>query len=1020
MNAREQSLKSGTVICVAAILAALAGSTARADDRIWDQPAFGTFNFGTSWLGGVAPTFRDRAVFGHTLTTTFNPITCQFLQSTECASLVVESGSYEFLFANPGVNVQLTGDQTGFGSGDIVVGDRLGSFDPGLSPAALLSMSFNGQLTAHGIAVGWGGSGFGSRSSTLNISGLSTRVTTRVGMVVGGAIPNTGKSASIVNISDGATLRTADAGGGNYVNGTVNVTGAGSRWDNNGQLSMGGTASAPAQLNIAGGGHGRVGYIAIIGGDENGPANVSISDTGSLFDVTAGIWLGNGSGAGTGSMTVSNGGRVQVDTDVSVGRGGSAGFLTVESGGQVQSGFAFIGCFQNAPGLARIAGVGSRWDMTGGPVIGRESNGRIEVLGGGAMNCGGDMNLGDFSGVAGDLLVRGSGSTLTSASGTVVVGNAGNGVLTIENQGHGTVAGLLLAAQHGSSGTVVVRSQGRLDVSGGASIGDGSGGNGDAPALGGLLVEGGSQFTTTGSTFMGRFNNSQGAATVRGGGSRLSVGEQLRLGDSGNSRGSLVVEGGARLDVAQDLQVGWMAAGSVNGSSNVSTVTLSDTGTVATIGGQLCVGHGAESRGLVELNPGASLTVGSVVLGYGAGASGAVVSGLANSNLTTLHAVGDTTVGWDGDGGVIMLGQQKRMVVDGTLYVGRGSGTGLVTLGNSDGTSAPHQIGNAGSDSVVLDRGNVNIFGHATSVDVRGHMRIASRDNTNATMVVDGAGDYGSAGMTTIGGSLTVGDRGAGSVLVRNGGVLHANSIGSGDVWVGKYPGSSGSITIERGELRVDRLQVGGYPGSNGTVTFTSDTSVLDYQNCTVNDGCTIDLGAGGRMIGNSGFLEILPGGLLCGSGTIDDVVLNYGTISIGHSAGTLNVLGVGTEPGSLLQFEIGGAVPGTEYDVLNITTPDEGFSVNTFGGTLELFSLNGFVPMPGQSFDIVRADSRAYLSGSFDSIIDHTGYGFTFAVIDSGHVGRLTATVPTPAGSLVFGVGGLLLVRRRRMSGVI
>lgn len=707
---------SGCVVCIMA-----AATAARANDRVWDQPAFGTFNFGTSWLGGVAPTVQDRAVFGHTLTTTFNPITCQFLQSTQCASVVVESGAYSFVFANPGVSVHLTGDQTGNGSGDIVVGDRLSAFDPGLSTTASLSMAFDGQLTAHGVALGWGGSGFGSRSSTLNISGASTRVTTRVGMVVGGAIPSTGKSASAVNITDGAWLRTADVGGGNYVNGTASIIGAGSRWDNNGQLSMGGTVVAPAQLNIAGGGYGRVGYIAIIGGDENGPANVNISDADSLFDVTAGIWLGNGSGTGTGTMTVSNGGRVQVDTDVSVGRGGSAGFLTVESGGRVQSGFGFIGCFQNAPGVARINGVGSRWNMTGGLVLGRESAGRVEILGGGAMSLGTGISLGYFAGVPGELLVHGIDSSLTSGSDTIVVGNAGIGTLTVEDHAHATVSGVVVAAQAGSSGSVVVRRQGRLDVTGG----------------------------------------------------------------------------------------------------------------------------------------------------------------------------------------------------------------------------------------------------------------------------------------------LVVGDQGQGSVSVTEGGVVSTG----GQLRIGLNQGSNGAVSIASGDLVAPSIVVGG----SGALTLSSAGSRLQTGVCDVENGGTLDLGYGGIVEGlptwDPNEVNLVTGGTLRGSGSMLSVVnVGAATIAPGNSAGSISMYALGLSPESRLLFEIGGPSPGTDFDVVHIT----GDYAN-LNGTLELSSLNGFVPSPGQSFNILHFAEGVGATGGFTQVIDHTGFGFTFAVVPGESVGRLTATVPAPAATTVLGLGGLFAGRRRR-----
>ncbi len=1016
----------------ALLLILVAGSVAQADDRIWDQPAFGTFGFGTSWLGGVPPTVGDRAVFGHTLTTTFNPITCQFLESAECASMFIESGNYSFIFANPGVDVHLSGDVTGFGSGDLVVGDRLSAFDPGLSPSASLTMAFDGQFTAHGISVGWGGSGFGSRASTLNIDGAGTRVVSRVGMVVGGAIPNSGKSASVVNISNGASLRTADVGGGNYVNGTVNVSGAGSRWDNNGQLSMGGTTAAPAQLNISNGGYGRVGYIAIIGGDENGPASVGVSGAGSLFDVTAGIWLGNGNGTGTGTLTVADGGRVQVDSDVSVGRGGSAGFLNIESGGLVQSGFGFVGCFQNAPGLARINGVGSRWDMIGGPIVGRESSGRVEILGGGAMNLGGGMTVGDFADVTGEVLVQGADSTLTSTSGWVVLGNAGNGSLTIENLGRGNVAGLVLAAQRGSTGTLTVRNQGRLDITGDVSIGEGAGSSGGSAAAGNLVVEGNSQVTTEGRMYIGRFNDSQGTATIRGGGSRLTVNEELWLGDSGASRGTLAIESGATLSVAQNMNVAWGAAGVE------SSLTLTGVGTTATIGGQLAVGHSGDSRGLITLNPGTALTAGSLVLGYSSGTTGRVLSVAATPDLTTLHVTGDATIGWDGTGYLAMNGRQKQMTVDGTVYIGRGTGSGDLFLVSSSVSAPTHTFGTSGSDSLVVDRGNLNVVGRVQSLLVRGDTRLATQFDAAGNIRVDGQGDSGTRGTTTFAGNVAIGERGAGTLTVTNraqvevGGIIttgtHSAATGAiivqsnaslaGNVIQIGCGDGAGSLTVASGgRVRAFDVAIGASTSSglnSGTALVSGTGSLLTVDSAlylgTLGHG-TLDVSDGGRVVSNGDF-EVRQGGRLQGhGGIIDGVVVNLsgGVIAPGHSAGELTINGLLITQG-LLQMEIGGGTAGVDFDHLNVL----GGGVS-LGGTLELFGINGFVPFPGQTFDLINAP---HINGAFTSIIDHTSFGFMFETIGSGgSIGRLTATVPAPGSMVALALSGLAAFRRRRQA---
>lgn len=527
------------IICATSALGLVSISALGQSVRTWDQPAFGTYGFGTSWIGGIAPGSQDRAVFGGTLATTFNPITVQFLTAAVAGDHVITSGHYIYTFGNPGVSLNLSGDLTGgpFG-GDLIVGDKVSSFDPGLSPTARLDLEFDGELRSHGLIGGWGSLGFGSRETTVNISGVDTAVVTRVGTLIGGAIAGTGKSHSVLNISDGALLRTADIGGGNYVNGFVNVSGAGSRWDNNGQLSLGGSSSTPAQLNVTNGGYGRVGFIALIGGDENGAARVHVDGTGSLFDVTAGIWLGNGNGTGTGELRVSNGGRVVVDTDISVGRGGSAGTLIVESGGIAESGFGFIGCFPNAPGLARVTGANSRWNMTGGPIVGRESSGRLEVTNGGTVGLGGGMTIGEFANVSGELLVSGVGSRLTSSAETIIVGQRGVGSMVIEDRGLVSARNVRAATEQGSTGSIVVRTGGRLEVADLLGVGSSQS---YFPAVGELSVESGGEVRA----FQLTVGNPGGSGLVRVSGPGSLVDADVISVGSGVGSGTLDVSNGA-------------------------------------------------------------------------------------------------------------------------------------------------------------------------------------------------------------------------------------------------------------------------------------------------------------------------------------------------------------------------------------------------------------------------------------------------------------------------------------------
>ena len=106
-----------------------------------------------------------------------------------------------------------------------------------------------------------------------------------------------------------------------------------------------------------------------------------------------------------------------------------------------------------------------------------------------------------------------------------------------------------------------------------------------------------------------------------------------------------------------------------------------------------------------------------------------------------------------------------------------------------------------------------------------------------------------------------------------------------------------------------------------------------------------------------------IDAGTLTGSGTIQAKVYNGGVTTPGGSPGTLT-LGPGDDyqqgAGATLRIELGGYTPGTEYDQLVVG------GNATLAGTLELRSINGFVPQPGDEFQVLTCGSQ---TGQFSRI---------------------------------------------------
>jgi hypothetical protein len=143
-----------------------------------------------------------------------------------------------------------------------------------------------------------------------------------------------------------------------------------------------------------------------------------------------------------------------------------------------------------------------------------------------------------------------------------------------------------------------------------------------------------------------------------------------------------------------------------------------------------------------------------------------------------------------------------------------------------------------------------------------------------------------------------------------------------------------------------------------GTIEVKAGT--LQFQGpCDQYGGSTtVD---GGTVLG--GTLLTIVGGTLAGSGTIQAAVVNRWITSPGGSPGALS-LGPGEDYqqgiGGTLVIELGGYNPGTEYDQLVVG------GNASLAGTLELHLINGFVPQPGDEFQILTCGSQ---TGQFSQI---------------------------------------------------
>jgi T5SS/PEP-CTERM-associated repeat protein len=190
-------------------------------------------------------------------------------------------------------------------------------------------------------------------NGTVTVDGTGSTWTQFEAITVGG------NGAGTLNIANGGVVLTVDSTFGGGVigrnpgsNGTVNVSGAGSAWMNNGPI------------NVADGFEGTTGSLHVMNG-----AGVS-----SSYSVVGGSG-GTGTAAVEGQTSIwTNGAQLYV------GASGGNGVLTIAQGGRVTDSTGYIG-FTGASsiGTVEVDGIGSTWANSGNLYVGGSESGAAGI-----------------------------------------------------------------------------------------------------------------------------------------------------------------------------------------------------------------------------------------------------------------------------------------------------------------------------------------------------------------------------------------------------------------------------------------------------------------------------------------------------------------------------------------------------------------------------------------------------------------------------------------------------------------
>ncbi|MCL2713605.1 MAG: autotransporter outer membrane beta-barrel domain-containing protein [Alphaproteobacteria bacterium] len=469
------------------------------------------------------------------------------------------------------------------------------------STSLTIGRSGTGWLTITGGRVsnssGTIGQNRGS-SGTVTISGAGATWTNSDILMVGR------EGTGTLVIRDGAVVTSAggraDIGYDVGSNGSVDISGAGSKWSVSGYLTIGllGTGS----LNITDGAAVSNG-AAYIGNKTGASGEVTVDGAGSTWKNSMGLYIGIENGA-YGSLRVTGGGVVVSDFGGMVANNiGSAADITVD-------------------------GAGSKWIMTYGDFeLGRGGTGTLAITNGGLVSDG-DGNIANNPRGVASVTVDGAGSTWT---------NSGNLYIA---------AGAIVTTPGGGTGTLVISNGGSVsakkvqlgsDTSGAGIINIGAAQGSAARAPGSLLA------STLEMKNFGQlvFNHSDQS------GGYVFAPDVTGTGDVEQISGITVVTGANLYSGATNISGGSWRAGVVNTFSPNSSVAVAGAGTLDLAGFSQTVA-GLTNAGIVNMGtrtpPGTVLTTTNYV-GQGGSIGMNTFFGPDNSPSDKLVIDGGTATG---------------------------------------------------------------------------------------------------------------------------------------------------------------------------------------------------------------------------------------------------------------------------------------------------------------------------------------------------------------------------------------
>jgi fibronectin-binding autotransporter adhesin len=744
-----------------------------------------------------------------------------------------------------------------------------------------------------------------SQNADLTVSGAGSVLTVdRFDM------SDTNNSTASVRIENGGVLHSTYTGGTSNALGKATgshadlvVTGAGSRLDVDGSMTVANTASASGNLTISDGATATFGGLLQLGplaATPTTPSTVTVRDAGSSLTVGSRLDIFRG------TMEVLNGAQV-FTPQLRLGAGSGA-----------------------APGALLISGAGSSVTSTGTVTVGfnTAAPGILTLADDGVLNATTFFTVANAAGRTGVVNIGGGEGQAATQAGVLntvnVAFGAGTGRLNFNHTETDydfdpTITGLGAINQVAGVTHLTGNSSGftgTTTVSGGELHVDGALGG----ATSGVTVSGGA-FQVNGTASAATLNVSNGAVGLESGGkltaATANIGENSAIG----------VDGAGSLLTITDLNMG-IAAGTV-------TVLIQNGGAVHTTAPASSLSWGNVSGAVVDFTlTGAGSRFDSnsqigVASAAGAGASVRVLDG-AVMTATRIN-LGSPTQIQATPPSMRVDGAGSSVADSGVFAIYKGS---LDVTGGGAVTTASFQIGSANGTA------NLRVSGLGSSVTSTTSMVLGGGNNNTSTMTLADGGVV-HAGSITLGGTAAtrvgVLNIGAGAAApAAAAGVLDTSSVTFG---IG-----GGSINFNHTDADYTfATPISGLGAINQVagVTHLTGASAGFTGTTTVSGG---ELRVDGTLGDATSSVVVNNGGVLGGSAAIGgDVAVTDGVLAPGNSPGTLTIAGNLTlAPASLLDVEFGlsNVVGGPMNDLVKV------------GGDLTLDGTIDVTVSPGGVFD--------------------------------------------------------------------